>query len=79
MPLGEFSIICFEFLGDFWRKSQKKRNWAFQAPSPQRRAPLSRQSTSPQRRLPRRGEAEGQNGHPMGSLQRSCATPQRSA
>ena len=30
MPLGEFSIICFEFLGDFWRKSQKgekKRNW----------------------------------------------------
>ena len=23
MPLGEFSIICFEFLGDFWRKSQK--------------------------------------------------------
>ena len=23
MPLGEFSIICFEFLGDFWRKMQK--------------------------------------------------------
>ena len=23
MPLGEFSIIFFEFLGDFWRKSQK--------------------------------------------------------
>ena len=23
MPLGEFSIICFEFWGDFWRKSQK--------------------------------------------------------
>ena len=23
MPLGELSIIGFEFLGDFWRKSQK--------------------------------------------------------
>ena len=23
MPLGEFSIICFRFLSDFWRKSQK--------------------------------------------------------
>ena len=25
MPLGEFSIICFRFLSDFWRKSQKKK------------------------------------------------------
>ena len=24
MPSEEFSIICFEFLGDFWRKSQKE-------------------------------------------------------
>ena len=23
MPLGEFSIICFGSLSDFWRKSQK--------------------------------------------------------
>ena len=23
MPLGDFSLICFEFLGDIWRKSQK--------------------------------------------------------
>ena len=25
MPLGEFSIFCFEFLSDFWRKSQNER------------------------------------------------------
>ena len=25
MPLGEFSIICFEFLSDFWRKSQNEQ------------------------------------------------------
>ena len=25
MPLGEFSIFCFEFLSDFWRKLQKKK------------------------------------------------------
>ena len=24
MPLGEFSIIFFDFLGDFWRKSKKE-------------------------------------------------------
>ena len=23
MPLGEFSIICYGFLSDFWRKTQK--------------------------------------------------------
>ena len=25
MPLGEFSIICFEFLGEFLRKSQNEQ------------------------------------------------------
>ena len=25
MPLGEFSIICFEFLGEFFRKSQNQQ------------------------------------------------------
>ena len=25
MPLGEFSMICFEFLSDFWRKSQNEQ------------------------------------------------------
>ena len=25
MSFGEFSIFCFEFLSDFWRKSQKKK------------------------------------------------------
>ena len=31
MPLGEFSIICFEFLSYFWRKLQNEqggKNWA---------------------------------------------------
>ena len=55
MPLGEFSIICFEFLGDFWRKSQKrakKENWAKnRATSPQRGAPSPRRSPFLQRRV----------------------------
>ena len=37
MPLGELSMICFEFLGEFGRKSQNEqgeklgKNWAFTA------------------------------------------------
>ena len=37
MPLGEFSIFCFEFLNDFCRKSQNEqggKNWAKIGPSP---------------------------------------------
>ena len=69
MPMGEFSINCFGFLSDFWRKSQKgakrkiRQKWA---PSPQRRAPSPRHSPTPQQGLPRRGEAKGPERPPLG-------------
>ena len=74
MPLGEFSIICFEFLGDFWRKLQKgakKENLA--KIGPLRRSEGHLRSGVVLHRnegLLCRGEAESQRGHPTGSLQR---------
>ena len=63
MHLGEFSIICFEFLGDFWRKSQKekrRKNWAKKKIGPLRRS-------------------EGPEKAPSGSPRRNLATPRQSA
>ena len=38
MPLGEFSIICFGFLSDFWRKLKKEEKWEFGQNGPLRRS-----------------------------------------
>ena len=67
MPLGEFSIICFEFFSEFWRKSKKKGKWESGQNGPlrcseghPRRGEVLRRNEG----LPHRGEAEGQKGHP---------------
>ena len=73
MSLGVIPIFWFEFLSDFWKKSQKgakKENCANQA---------FVAAKVPQRRLPRRGVAEGKKWPPTGSLQRSNASPLRSS
>ena len=60
MLLGDFSIICFEFLGDFWRKSQKyakkKGKWKSGQNGPLRRSEGH----------PCRSEAEGPKRPPLG-------------
>ena len=69
MHLGEFSIICFEFLGDFWRKSQKekrRKNWAKKK---------SGHFVAAKGCL----TAEGPEKAPSGSPRRSLAMPRRSA
>ena len=58
MPLGDFSINCFGFLSDFWRKSQKGA----------KRKTGQKQAPSPQRGLPSRGEAEGPKRFPSATL-----------
>ena len=62
MPSGEFSIICFRFLSDFWRKSQKgakRKTRQKRAPSPQRGTPSPWRNPKLQRGLPRHGEDKG--------------------
>ena len=73
MPLGDFSIICFRFLSDFWRKSQKraKRKTG-------QNGPLCCNEGHPCRGVSlRRSEGclatvrpKGQKGHPSATLQR---------
>ena len=72
MLLGDFSIICFEFLGDFWRKSQKyakkKENGNLGKTGPFAAA----KGTLAAAKL------KGQKGLPSGSPRRSPATSKRS-
>ena len=88
MHLGEFSIICFEFLGDFWRKSQKekrRKNWAkkksghFVSVKGQKRPPRVRQGVTLLRRgkVLRRSEGIVHKGKIFGFLFRkpSIRTP----
>ena len=53
MPLGEFSMICFEFLSDFWRKSQNEQG------GKTRQKSGLRHNEGHLRRLPCYDEAEG--------------------
>ena len=69
MPLGEFSIICFEFLG-FLVKNCKKE----QREKLGKNGPLHRNEG-----LPRRGEAEGPEKAPSCSPRRSPAKLRQSA
>ena len=70
MPLGEFSIICFEFLDDFWRKSQKG----------EKKEKLGKKKKSGHFAAVKGClTTEGPEKAPLGFLRYSLATPRRSA
>ena len=74
MPLGAFSIICFEFLSDFWRKLQKKKKKKKETGKFGMFGFLRRNEEHPRRNvalcrrvgLPHRGKAEGPKRPPLG-------------
>ena len=69
MPLGEFSTICYEFLSDFWRKSQNEQGGKKNG----QKLGLRRSEGHL-----RRSEGCLATAKPRAKkLQRSCATPRR--